>query len=82
MNKRTKTPYGIMKQEERILDYYRKTRLQGNRPTKQQMRTYRRIQGMATRYIVNIRKHVGYVVYCPDYNPAFADITREIYAGY
>lgn len=33
-------------------------------------------------YMAIIREHVGYVIYCPDYTPAFADLTRNIYAGY
>lgn len=44
--------------------------------------TYKRIGKIASRYIENIREHVGYVIYCPDYTPAFADLTRDIYAGY
>lgn len=77
---RTKTPYEIMKQEERITLYYFKTRLLNGKPTQHQTANYKRIGAIADRYIANIRKYVGYVIYSPDYSPAFADIPASIYA--
>lgn len=77
--KRTKTPYDIAQQELRIKRYYWRTRIMQGNGT---IDTYKRIGKIASRYIENIREHVGYVIYCPDYNPAFADLTRDIYAGY
>lgn len=77
--KRTKTPYAIAQQELRIKRYYWRTRIMQGNGT---IATYKRIGKIASRYIENIREHVGYVIYSPDYASAFADLTRDIYAGY